>query len=78
MRDPATRPSCFIKNNLSSLDFDIYYFSKACLNETLANQTDPETGERIMPCQPENTLQFLILMFTTVWLAVKIHSFKST
>ena len=40
--------------------------------------TDYLTGNKIQACQPENTLQFLILMFATVWLAVKIYEFKTT
>lgn len=60
------------------LDFNINYFTKACENENLTGLIDQETGEKITPCQPENSLQFTILMFATVWLSVKIYEFKNT
>ena len=60
------------------LDFNKYYFSKACDNESLAGLIDKETGDKIVNCQPESSLQFTILMLSTVWIAVKIYEFKNT
>lgn len=57
-------------------DIQLYYHSPACYNETLFNTT--VDGALVKPCEPENSLCFLLLMLGTVWLSLKIFKFNRT